>query len=528
MSKRPHANASALSRRRLLAAAATLPAWPLARPSPARAAAVRFGPPRAFDFAWLRNLARETAATAFRPPDIRHPDRLEAIDYDTHQKIRFRAENALWADGAAAFPVRFFHLGRYFKAPVTVHVVDGGVAREIVYSRHLFDFDDGGLTAGLPDDLGFAGFRLMNPEDGETDWLVFLGAAYFRSAGALDQYGMSARGIAIDTAMPWPEEFPRFTRFWLARPAAGARTITVYALLDGPGLTGAYRFDCTRSAGVVMDVRAELFARRRIARLGVAPLTSMFWFGENNRHRATDWRPEVHDSDGLAIWTGGGERIWRPLNNPGRVITSSFTDRDPKGFGLLQRDRQFHNYEDDGVFYDRRPSVWVEPRGGWGRGAVQLVEIPTDDEIHDNIVAYWLPAEPVTAGSQWSFSYRLHWLGDEPYADDGIGRVRHTRLGRGGVPGQSRPDGARKFVIDFAGGPLRHLRRRAPVEPVISASRGRIDNAYALRVVGTERWRAFFDLHADGDQPVDLRCFLRAGGRTLTETWLYQYLPVAA
>ncbi len=513
------------SRRQLLAAAAMLPLT-LSRPALATVPVVRFGPSRAFDFDWLRNLARESAKRAYHTPIIQHPELLESIDYDAYQKIRFRPEQALWADGSAAFPAQLFHLGRYFKAPVAIHAVDGATARQIFYSTDFFDFGDTELAARLPDDLGFAGFRLMNPDDGKTDWLVFLGAAYFRSSGAFNQYGMSARGIAIDTAMPWPEEFPRFTQFWLVRPAPDTGTITLYAMMDGPSITGAYRFDCTRSTGVVMDVQAELFPRKKIERMGIAPLTSMFWFGENNRHQATDWRPEVHDSDGLAIWTGAGERIWRPLNNPDRVVTNTFVDDNPKGFGLLQRDRQFHNYEDDGVFYDRRPSVWVEPRGNWGRGAVQLVEIPTDDEIHDNIAAYWVPEEPVTAGSQWSFNYRLHWLGNEPFADDSIGRVRHTRLGRGGVPGQPRPDGARKFVIDFDGGPLRGLRKQDGVEPVISASRGRIDNDYALQIVGTNRWRAFFDLYADGDQPVDLRCFLRFNERTLTETWLYQYLPI--
>ena len=275
----------------------------------------------------------------------------------------------------------------------------------------------------------------------KTDWLAYQGAAYFRTSGALDQYGLSARGLAIDTAMPWPEEFPRFTQFWLERTPEDSAHIVIYALMDSPSVAGAYRFDWTKNTGAVADIQAELFCRNQITRMGVAPLTSMFWFGENNRHLATDWRPEIHDTDGLAMWTGAGERIWRPLNNPPTVQTSSFADSDPKGFGLLQRDRAFYDYEDDGVFYDRRPSVWVEPQGGWGRGAVQLVEIPTDDEIHDNIVAYWVPATAVAAGSQWSFAYRLHWLADEPYPPTAVARVRHTRLGRGGIPGPAAARG---------------------------------------------------------------------------------------
>ena len=495
----------------------------------ARAAAgsgqTEFGPARPFDFEWLKAEAKSLAEQPYQEPVIRYADILETIDYDAFQQIRFKPEQALWADRGAPFPVQFFHLGRYSKLPVRLYEVADGQAREILYAADYFTFGKTGLDQELPGDLGFAGFRVMDGHGLKTDWLAYQGAAYFRTSGALDQYGLSARGLAIDTAMPWPEEFPRFTRFWLERTPEDGRHIIIYALMDSPSVAGAYRFDWTKDTGAVAEIQAELFCRNQITRMGVAPLTSMFWFGEHNRHLATDWRPEIHDTDGLAMWTGAGERIWRPLNNPPTVQTSSFADSDPKGFGLLQRDRAFYDYEDDGVFYDRRPSVWVEPQGGWGRGAVQLVEIPTDDEIHDNIVAYWVPATPVAAGSQWSFAYRLHWLADEPYPPTAAARVRHTRLGRGGIPGQPRPAGARKFVIDFEGGPLDALKKLDPVKPVVNASRGRIDNAYALQIVGTRTWRAFFDLYAEGPEPVDLRCFLRLGERTLTETWLYQYIP---
>ena len=512
-------------RRDLMIGAGALAALGMLRAPVARSQSLDLGAPRPFDFAWLQGEARELAAQPYEAPLIRYPDLLETLDYDAYQQIQFKPDHALWADGGAPFPVQFFHLGRYFKAPVRLHVVDNGAAREIRYDPDLFTFGNTRLGERLPDDLGFAGFRVMDAPGATKDWLAYQGAAYFRTSGALDQYGLSARGLAIDTAMPWPEEFPRFTQFWLEETPADSSHILIYALMDSPSVTGAYRFDWVKQEGVVVGIRAELFCRRDVARMGVAPLTSMFWFGENNRRQATDWRPEIHDSDGLALWTGSGERIWRPLNNPPSVRTSSFIDQNPKGFGLLQRDRAFHNFEDDGVFYDRRPSVWIEPLGDWGEGAVQLVEIPTDDEIHDNIVAYWVPADPVLAGSHWSFAYRLHWLADEPYPAENVARVRHTRLGRGGIPGQPRPAGARKFVIDFEGGPLADLRKSDEVEPVVSASRGKLDNRYALQVVGTRIWRAFFDLHVDGGEPVELRCFLRLGRRTLTETWLYQYIP---
>ena len=518
-----------VSRRRLLKHAAALPllgiGGAVSRGRPVAAQEQRYGPPTPFTFDALRAEAKARAQAPYQAPAVRHHDILQTIDYDVFQQIRFLPEHALWADGSTAFPVQFFHLGKWFEEPVAIHALTDGTAREVIYRKDMFDFGSTGLDRLLPGDLGFAGFRLMHGEDRERDWLVFLGASYFRSAGPLDQYGMSARGIAIDTALPTPEEFPRFTAFWLEQAPAGDGSMTMYALLEGPSLTGAYRFDVTRASPVVTEIRAHLFPRAAITRLGVAPLTSMFWFGENNRHQATDWRPEIHDSDGLALWTGAGERIWRPLNNPHIVQTNVVADDNPRGFGLLQRDRSFENYEDDGVFYDRRPSVWVEPLGDWGRGAVHLVEIPTDDEIHDNIAAYWVPEAPVVPGTELTFAYRLHWAAEEPVPPESVGRVVATRLGRGGVPGQPRPANRKKFVIDFAGGPLAGLEQRYDVETVVTASRGVVSNDYALRIVGSDRWRAFFDLEVDGAEPVDLRCYLRLNGRTLTETWLYQYFP---
>jgi glucans biosynthesis protein len=327
--------------------------------------------------------------------------------------------------------------------------------------------------------------------------------------------------------MPQPEEFPRFVEFWLEEAKEDSASITIYALLDGPSITGAYRFDGVKERAPIIDITADLFARTDIDRVGVAPLTSMFWYGENDRRLATDWRPEIHDSDGLAIWTGVGEHIWRPLTNSAQVRTNSFVDASPKGFGLMQRDRKFDQYQDDGAFYHRRPSIWVEPVGDWGEGAVQLVEIPTDDEIHDNIVAYWTPKQPVRAGDELKYAYKLYWTNDEPNPPTNIGRVVATYTGNGGVPGQRRREDVfkRKFVIDFAGGPLAAMQQRFDVTPVISHSRGRVDNSYVIKVVGTNRWRALFDLTTEGDAPVDLRCYLRLEGETLSETWLYQWLP---
>lgn len=489
-------------------------------------ARAKLGPKRRFSFETLREQARQQAASPYVAPTIADAEQLFSIDFDTIQKIRFKAQQALWSEPPSSFGVQLFHPHRFAQKPVRIHLVQGEEAREVPFSTDLFDYGTPGLAKKMAGHGGFAGFRVMDPAPATTDWLAFQGASYFRASGVQGQYGLSARGIAIDTAMPRPEEFPDFTAFYLERPV-GDR-ITLYALLDGPSLTGVYRFVCSRERPMLTEVHAELFVRQDVARLGVAPLTSMFWYGENNRRRSADWRPEIHDSDGLALWTGAGERLWRVIENPPLVMTSSFVDFNPRGFGLSQRDRNFENYQDDGAFYDRRPSVWVQPQGDWGEGAVQLVEIPTDDEIHDNLVAYWTPKEPVRAGSAWTFDYRLYWGDDEPFIPE-VGRVRHTWRGRHGIAGIAAQQAAdlapgMKFVIDFSGGPLAELEQRYDLTPMVTASRGRVDNAHVLKVVGTDRWRASFDLYADGAEPVELRCYVRLGDKTLTETWLYQYI----
>lgn len=485
---------------------------------------LQFGRARPFSFAWLSQHARKLASAAYVPPTPPAPVLVQSIDFDISQKIKYRAECALWRHGAARYPLRFFHLNRFVPEPVHIHVVSGRTAREVVYSPQCFDYDGTGLAQKLPSVLGFSGFRVMDDQTSETDWLAFQGASYFRTSGAENQYGASARGIAINTALATAEEFPRFTEFWIGENAGA---VTISALLEGPSLTGAYKFVAMRSSGVIIDVHAELFFRADVTRLGIAPLTSMYWYGENERRRAVDWRPEIHDSDGLALWTGSGERIWRPLIDPPVLQTNSFLDSNPKGFGLMQRDHNFDDYQDDGAFYNRRPSIWVEPHGNWGAGAVQLVEIPTDDEVHDNIVAYWQPSARVGAGDTTTFDYRLYWQDEEPHPPQGISQVVATRIGRGGIPGQVPPKGKWKFVVDFAGGPLSAMAPRYDVSPIVTLSRGKVENRYVIKVVGTNIWRAFFDVSVSGSEPLNLRCYLRLGDKTLSETWLYQFFPYA-
>jgi glucans biosynthesis protein len=492
---------------------------------------LRFGDAAPFSFEALKARARDMARAPYRAPPRPAPEVLERIDYDAHGKIRYKTDMALWANGPSPFPVTFFHLGRFFQTPVRMHVVEGGQAREIVYDEALFDKPADSPALQLPRGSGFAGFRFQESREGpldwrRNDWAAFLGASYFRAIGELYQYGLSARGIAVETAVYGkPEEFPSFTHVYLETPAPNADTVTVHALLDGPSLSGAFRFRMRRTKAVVMEVEKALFLRADVARLGIAPLTSMYWYSERAKPTAIDWRPEIHDSDGLALWTGAGERIWRPLNNPRGTIVSAFGDDNPRGFGLMQRDRVFGHYL-DGVHYERRPSLWIEPRGSWGKGTVQLVEIPTDDEIHDNIVAMWVPAEPVRAGAALEFAYTMHWVDDEPFPSP-LARVVATRLGNGGQAGTTRPQGVRKFMIEFLGEPLKRIPSGVFPEPVLWASRGTFSYVRAEAVPNDVpgHWRAQFDLTASGGEPIEMRCYLRNGNDVLSETWLYQYHP---
>jgi glucans biosynthesis protein len=525
--------AKLIDRRAVLGAAALsgalartgAPAWAAA------AAGLKLGQPNPFSFERLKDTARRVAAKPYAPPPKPDAAVLNKLDYQAWGQVTFNTDYALYKDGP--LPVTFFHLGQWFQKPVNIYAVEGGQAREVVYDQRYFQMPADSPARALPRGVGFAGFRVQEPRAGRldwrhNDWTAFLGASYFRAIGDLYQYGLSARAIAVDTAVYGKdEEFPDFRQIFIERPAAGADAITVHALLDGPSVAGACRFAMTREKGVIMDIDQALFLRKPVERLGVAPLTSMYWFSETIKPTAADWRPEVHDSDGLSIWTGADEHIWRPLNNPAQTTASAFNDDGPKGFGLMQRDRVFDHYG-DGVFYDRRPSLWVEPKGSWGKGAVELIELPTDDEIHDNIVACWTPAEPAKAGQALELSYRLYWQSDEPHPTP-LARCVATRLGKGGQPGLPRPPGVRKFVLEFQGGPLTTLPVGVKPDLVLSASRGRYTDYRIIEPVSdgvAGHWRVEFDLaDTPGPQPVEMRLQLTVGGKLASETWLYQYHP---
>ena len=512
-------------------AAAQTPAAP--QPAAQSASATGGGPAKAFDFAWLKGQARFLAANPFQAGKDAQPAAMAALSYDQYQTLRFRTDHSLWGDAGLPFRLQFFHVGRGFAQAVHLYEITDGKAREILYDPAMFEFDKAGIDpAVMRDHAGFAGFRVQFVTDWKADVAAFLGAAYFRAVGGdTRQYGLSARALAVDTAYPRPEEFPRFTSFWFERPAKGSGSMTLYALMDSPSIAGALRFVITPGGTLVMDIDSALYPRKAIDRLGIAPLTSMFFYGKNDRRAVNDWRPEIHDSDGLSMWTGSGEWIWRPLTNPAQNRLNSYFDENPRGFGLLQRDRVWDHYQDDGVYYDRRPSLWVEPKpgahGGWGKGAVQLFEIPTIDETMDNIVAFWNPTEKTKAGDELLFSYWLFWGTRMPYSSP-LAQTIATRTGIGGTVGQKRQYYSWHFAVDFAGGELGALAKDANVEAVISTNHGSTtEHVTAHYVEEIKGYRALFDVRPadDSNDPIDLRLFLRIDGRPLTETWIYQWAP---
>lgn len=481
-------------------------------------------------------LAEKRAKTAFQVTSKTLPTELANLDYDGYRDIRFNRDAPLWRSSKLPFEANFFHVGRDVGA-VRMNEIVGGVVKPVAYNPADFNFGKNKLSPQGWGDLGHGGLRLfsnLNTPDVKDELVVFLGASYFRGLGAGQRYGLSARGLAVDTTGP-KEEFPRFTEFWLERPALEAKNVTVYALMDSERMTGAYRFNITPGERTTTEVHARIFMRAGVVpvkTLGIAPLTSMFFFGEN-QPRPGDFRPEVHDSDGLMMASGDGEWLWRPLQNPGAALTTSFSMKSPKGFGLMQRDRNYANYEDTEARYEMRPSAWITPIGDWGNGRVELFQFPIPDESHDNVVAYWVPEKVPAPGQSFDIAYQVSWQGKNQQLPPN-GYVTQSRRGNGfieaGKNGLLPPNPPTQFTIDFGGPALDNLPEDAPVKAVSTAdANGRILESLAYKNPATGHWRMTLRLQpadpALPAKPVELRAFLQLNGNAVSETWTNLITP---
>jgi periplasmic glucans biosynthesis protein len=474
-----------------------------------------------FSFSTVRELARTLAAKDFHPEQNSDlPEPLKKLTYDQYQMIRFRPEHNLWKDDHVRFMAQFFQRGYLYQDPVRIHVIDGDQLSDVAFSPEQFDYNANRIPKDLSPSLQFGGFRLLYPLNSPQkmdEVAEFLGASYIRALGASQRYGSSMRGLAIDTAEPTGEEFPRFTEFWLEKPPHLAGGIRVYSLLNSPSVAGAYSFVIEPGAVTRVEVEASLFFRKSPKKIGLAPLGSLFLMGQNRARYFPDYRPQVHDADGLQIESGDGNWTWRPLVNPAKTYrTSRFPVTELKGFGLMQRDREFGDYDDLQSRFELRPSYWVEPGKGWGAGSVELVEIPTPNDYNDNIVAYWTPSERPAPGHELHLTYRLSALlaGTEQVP---LLRVRSTRI---------RPesgDTPPRFVIDFSGTSPQPVDLSLPGAAKVQVSQGQVRNLVVQTNDASGGWQVFFDLAGAGDNRTELRLRLQSGEEPASETWVYDY-----
>lgn len=476
-------------------------------------------PPRAavprFSFDTVLAEARLRAASAYQRRRNDVPRWIARLNPDQYRSIEFKPAADIWLRGDSPFRLEVLPVGYRFQAAVRISTVEDGVAHDVPATPSMFDFGASVPRPPANAAIPLSGFRLrgrINSKKAWDEFLVFQGASYFRAVARGEAYGLSGRGLAIDTASPAGEEFPSFTHFWIERPTRKSGDVVIYGLLESPSTTGAYRFTVKPGTATVMDVEATLFPRKDLRNYGIAPLTSMFLFDETNRGLMDDYRPEVHLSDGLQITTDSGEHVWRPLANPAKLQISAFTTAAPLGFGLIQRSRRQSDFEDLDAHYERCPSAWIEPKSGFGAGAVELVEIPSGRETNDNIDAFFQPARTLRRGQAAHFAYRLTWLA-QPQLPRGLGMVVATRSG-------ASLDGRRRvFQIDFVGAGD----RTAGMHVAVSASSGGISNVMLLSNPAMHGVRASFELAPNGADLIELRLQIMRAGRPVTETWLYRW-----
>ncbi len=469
-----------------------------------------------FSFEALAADAKRLASEPSRPP-LQSPAWLSEIDDDVFASIAYKPEMALLQDAGSPFQVQLFHPGRFFQHPVEIFTIADGIVDEITFSPDYFEYGTD-LAEDLSEIRGFAGFRLLyqlNQTEIFDEVIAFLGASYFRALGRGNVYGASARGLAIDTGTVDGEEFPVFTAFWLEKPRS-ATSFVIYALLESSSVVGAFRFEIVPGERTEVATQSRLFFRTAVERVGVAPLTSMFYFGPNDRVGTDDYRPRVHNSQALLLWRADDSVLWRPLANPQELHWTVLATEDPKAFGLIQRDRDFQTFQDLEARYDLRPSVWVEPIAPFGMGSVVMLELPASSEAQDNIVAFWSPEQVIEEGTEATFSYRVFWSAGGP-SGPAIARVVDTRIGRRPIETEDDSPSTRRVVVDFS-------RLDLPLEqlkPVVSAWSAELGPPLLRYNALGDSYRLSFDV-TPTDSPAEISAWLDAEGGRVSEIWIYR------
>ena len=489
---------------------------------------------------FVSKLAKARAQKPFRSPRADMPDVLKQdnLNYDKYREIEFRHEKALWLGDGLPYRVEFFHPGYLYQEPVQVNEFTLTHVQSIRFVQDFFNYRSLDIAKKIPTKTGYAGFKLLNELNENERWDeigAFLGASYFRLLGKGQRYGLSARGLAIDCGeTDRGEEFPIFTDWWLGKPHREDSDLRMYAILDSVSCVGAYSFLIHPGESTATDIETVLFVRtpdmikpvdpqrKPIKTLGIAPLTSMFWFGKNTERKPEDYRLEAHDSDGLLMHLDKGEVLWRPLNNPPVMRHQRFGTKNLRGFGLMQRERDFAAYQDLFNYYHNVPSVWVEPRGNWGEGDIHLVELPTNYEGLDNVVAFWDPKTKPAPMEPFRMSYTLFWTRENDMKLSPNKTVA-TRIGA-----HPRDALSRQIMIDFRGPKLDNIPENAPPVPVASCSEnGAITEAQIFKNTAAGGWRVFLRMkpNVGNVDPIDLRCTLVSAEENVSETWTYHWSP---
>ncbi len=474
------------------------------------------GEGQSFSAAAVVDVARTLSRRPYVAPSSDLPEPFAGLSYERYVAIRVRPAGRIWEGEGRGFVVEPLPRGFVFTTGVSLFTVEDGQVRRAIFDRSRFDFGDLAIPANTPEP-GFSGFRLIATADGAPfEFALVQGATFFRAAARGQTFGIIARALTLKPAESRGEEFPSFRAFWLERPTAGINALVIHGLIDSESVTGAVRMTFRPGDSTIVDVETTLFPRVALEHVGMGGMAAAFLFGPNVRRATDDVRPAAYDAGGLSVLNGQDEWLWRPLNNPDTLQISAFVDDNPRGFGLVQREREFGVFGDDTQRYEARPTLWIEPIGDWQQGAVQLIEIPSDAEINKNILAYWRPKTPMAAGQEVALAYRQFWSWLPPERPK-LAVVTATRSGRGSSARR------RRFLVEFAGDDLGTA--LPDLRPVLSAAPGTIQLPRFWAYPDRRTVRVSFELDYGTESACEMRLVLQSGTKPVSETWLYRWTP---
>lgn len=486
-----------------------------------------------FTFETLVSMARNSARCEYKERVTPLPKSLQNLDYSQYNLMRYNIDSDLWANDDLPFRVSFFPLGTtLYSLPVEIYEIDNEtLISKVPFSPKFFQYEDQVkfIKDQMPEDAGYAGFKLRYKPKGSSypdEFAAFLGNSYFRIICDGSSYGLSNRGLAINTGVEnVPEEFPAFEKFYLVKPSKGDESIIIYAFLNGRSVTGAYSFKITPGTEASVDVKSVLFLRNKVNLLCLAPITSMFWFTLGEPDNFYDYRPSVHNSEGLVLSDGKND-IYEPLTNYPfhKMINDDISCDSLRYFGLVQRDREYNRYMDPGVKYHLNPNCLIVPQNNWREGSLRLFVLPTLTEWMDNINLFWIPKTLPEPMEPINFDYKILYSLKEP--KNTLSFVKYTNLGQDLINCKNTI-----FALSFADKDAiieksKDIKIDLQVpSDVIIASPPSIE-----KIIFNDTWRVLFTLTihkklAYEDKPFIIKCTLKDNGKSISEEWYFLWYP---